>query len=298
VVRLAERQGGAITRTQAIEHGLRDDVIGRLVAEGTWRRSARGVYALSGRSWWQDLWTGLLIGGPEAVLGLAAAAHLNGFEDRPETIAIFIGEGANRRGSGPWRFIRGRRLGMGWPHRTSPLQTVLDLARGATPDDLAALVARGVSSGRVCAAALLERIEDTPRVPQRALLLDIVRDVDAGAESALEVRYVRDVERRHRLPRASRQVRLGGRYRTDALYEEYRVIAELDGWAYHRGAAAARDLTRDNTHRLQGYVTLRFTWGHVAGDPCGVARDVAAALAAGGWTGELQPCPRCAVQQP
>jgi hypothetical protein len=58
--------------------------------------------------------------------------------------------------------------------------------------------------------------------------------------SALEFRYVRDVERRHGLPTAIRQARLTAGSRTrylDNLYEEAGVAVELDGRVAHPAEA-------------------------------------------------------------
>ncbi|MFZ0529608.1 MAG: DUF559 domain-containing protein, partial [Propionicimonas sp.] len=117
--------------------------------------------------------------------------------------------------------------------------------------------------------------------------------VAAGVDSPLELRYLRDVERAHGLPRAARRERPAHRFRSDAWYREYGVIVELDGALYHRGLARSTDMTRDNLHRLNGLITLRFAWTHVVGDPCGVARQVAAALSLNRWPGPLHSCPRC-----
>ena len=107
------------------------------------------------------------------------------------------------------------------------------------------------------------------------------------------MRYLRDVERAHRLPQARRQARLGP-YRGDALYEAYGVLVELDGQQYHRGLAATNDLDRDNRQSLHGVLTLRFGWRQVVGDPCRVARMVGAALDSRGWPDTTSPCRHCA----
>lgn len=106
--------------------------------------------------------------------------------------------------------------------------------------------------------------------------------------------YARDVERGHGLPRAVRQSGPSRRYRSDVWYRDFGVIVELDGRLHHQGLAAFGDMSRDNLHRLRGSITLRFGWAHVAGEPCLVARQVAAALSAGGWNGSLTRCQRCA----
>ncbi len=70
-----------------------------------------------------------------------------------------------------------------------------------------------------------------------------------GAESAMEVRYVRDVERAHGLPRGDATGPYARRPRAerhDVGYVEQRVLVELDGELGHEGRAARiRDGRRD-----------------------------------------------------
>jgi len=139
-------------------------------------------------------------------------------------------------------------------------------------------------------------LANTSRHPKRDLLLEISHEVADGAESALELRYRRDVQRPHRLPPAAHQASLSGHERIDNLYAEYGLIVELDGRQFHAGLAASGDSARDNQHLLLGYATLRFTWAQVANTPCAVAAQVAAALRLGGWQGKIRPCPKCATR--
>jgi very-short-patch-repair endonuclease len=115
----------------------------------------------------------------------------------------------------------------------------------------------------------------------------------------LEFRYHRDVERAHRLPEASRQVRVVRGQRTeyrDALYGEHRVVVELDGRAAHPGDTRWQDIRRDNAAAADGTVTLRYGWADVTRNPCRVASEVARVLRQRGWAGTPMPCsPGCGV---
>ena len=73
-------------------------------------------------------------------------------------------------------------------------------------------------------------------------------DVAEGAQSPLELTYLRDVERAHGLPTGSRQVRVAGRrvIWVDVDYEEYSTRVELDGRLGHQGEGRFRDRRRDN----------------------------------------------------
>jgi very-short-patch-repair endonuclease len=113
-------------------------------------------------------------------------------------------------------------------------------------------------------------------------------------EGPLEHAYLRDVERAHGLPAASRQVSVSRGTRSDAVYEEFGVVVELDGRVGHSGAEAVfRDLRRDNAHAELNMTTLRYGSADVRGRPCDVAAQVAAVLRRRGWTGTYAGCPRC-----
>ena len=113
-----------------------------------------------------------------------------------------------------------------------------------------------------------------------------------GIHSVLEYRYLRYVERPHRLPTSRRQAhaRRDGRseYR-DTLYEAYSTAIELDGRVAHPGDTRWRDIERDNAASVAGITTLRYGWRDVTATPCKVAADIAAVLAARGYTG-ARPC--------
>ncbi len=121
----------------------------------------------------------------------------------------------------------------------------------------------------------------------------MLEDVGDGAESPLEVRYLRDVERAHALPVGHRQVSISTGTRSDVGYLNQFVLVELDGRLGHDGAAAWRDWSRDNKHALANHITLRYGWQDVVHRPCVVASQVADALIRGGWSGTPRRCRSC-----
>lgn len=298
LTQLAMSQSGALSREQVRAFGLTDRVVARLVEQDAWRRLASGIYALTTQSWLQLAWAGVLIGGGRAVLGGRAAAHLHGIaREPPDRILVFVGSaGRVARNDDRWQFVRADRSGPGEPPRTRLPQTVIDLCAGLDPDEITALVADVVAARRARPEDLIRVVHATHRIPHRRLLLDILGDVADGVDSPLERRYLHDVERAHGLPKASRRVRPAARFLTDAWYRAYGVVVELDGDRYHRGLARTGDMTRDNVHRLSGLITLRYSWAHVVGDPCEVARQVSIALRAGGWSGTPETCRRCRAE--
>jgi hypothetical protein len=307
---LARLQGGVVTSEQAAAHGLGRHSSARLVAAGLWQRLDSGVFSI-GRPTWPGLaWAGVLIGGDTARIGGLAAAFLHGLvDDAPARILVHVDTSVRRRDRPPWVFRRelpDKRSSAprGAPPRISVEDLVLDLIDNGSDDPLrhspahwiSAAVQRRLTTRRRLGIALAGR----RTIHDRRQIERILADVGDGAQSPLELRYLRDVERAHGLPRGRRQaVRRAGRFeRTlrvfrDVYYDEYALVVELDGRLGHSDDGRLRDLRRDNATTIRGERTLRYGWVDVTEEPCLVALQVAAALAISGWDGTLTRCPRC-----
>ena len=168
---------------------------------------------------------------------------------------------------------------------------VASRARG--DDEAVGVLADVVREGLTVPARLEDVLVEQRRLPRRRLLLDVVRDVESGAESPLERRYLRDVERRHALPRGVRQARdavAGRAVFRDVRYPAYRTNIELDGRLGHsRALDRWADLERDLEAAARGDVTLRIGWQQVL-EPCRLAVTVGGVLALRGWTGPPTAC--------
>lgn len=298
--RLSEAQGGVVTREQCFGLGLSRHVVDRLLREGTWRAVARGVYRTAAveADWTALAWGGVLLGGDRARLGPQASAHLHGL--RPETLPIdvLVPLTAGCRASGPWRFLReGERTrypSTGAPPRLTVEDSVLDLTASGTEAEMIGLVTTAVQRRRTQPRRLAAALELRARHPHRRLLRQLLGDVAAGADSALEVSYLRDVERAHGLPTGNRQrSRLGLPFVTDIGYEGFLLLVEVDGRLGHEGMGRFRDMDRDNHFVLARVSTLRYGWIDVVDHPCRVAFQVGAVLQHQGWSGEPSRCRRC-----
>lgn len=291
---LAAVQGGVLSRRQLLEQGIGRAALARMLADGILGALTPGVYTLGpGSGWLGRAWAGILIGGEGAVLGFEAAGHLHGLvKHEPDEVTVCAPLfHVNRLG---WRFLRARRTSTGEPPRTDVEATVLDLCSDKDEDQIAALLADAISGRQTTAKRLLAELAQRGRQPSRGLLRDILGDVTSGAHSALERRYLVNVERRHGLPVATRQAHAGRGHRTDAWYREYRLLVELDSKLHHNGSAGFRDVGRDNDHALEGLLTLRFGWGQVSGvTACQTALLVGQVLMSRGWEGPIQPCQHC-----
>lgn len=291
---LAAAQDGVFSSRQVIDLGGTNALIRRFVRDGHWHRVASGILATTASPTWRGLvWAGVLLGGSSAIVGGAAAAHLHGIGPEPSDIDIWAPDNAPRSRE-PWRFHRERRTGRSEPTRVSLAQATLDVCCAGEADDIAATLAAALNKRRSAAADLRALVEGQQRLRHRQLILSMLSDVASGAESALEMRYLRDVKRAHGLPIGTRQVGMSAHSRTDVGYLEQMVLVELDGRLGHEGIGAWRDWKRDNEHAVSGhFTTLRYGWHDVVHGPCEIAWQVAEILTQGGWTGLLQRCGAC-----
>jgi hypothetical protein len=302
LVELASFQAGVVSRDQAFGCGLSRAALARLVASGWWTIIARGIYQTSPTptSWNGLAWAGLLVGADRARLGPRASGHLHGLlDDPPAPIDVLVPRDRLCRIDGPWVFMRERPGArtprtLGAPPRLSVEDTVLDLAASGSEPELVSLVTRAVQRRRTSTSALLVALGQRSRHPHRQLLVSLLGDVAQGAESPLEFRYLRVVERPHGLPRGARQRRrLGLRHVSDVGYDAYQLLVELDGRAGHEADGRFRDMARDNRFAASSWLTLRYGWYDVLHHPCQVAYQVATVLAQRGWAGVPHRCPNC-----
>jgi very-short-patch-repair endonuclease len=95
--------------------------------------------------------------------------------------------------------------------------------------------------------------------------------------------------RKQRLPRPLTNVHLLG-CEVDALWEEARLIVELDGWGSHRHRAAfERDRIRDADHAVAGYKVIRVTYRRLKAEPQLVAAQLRALLREAGRAPTQRP---------
>lgn len=303
---VAADQSGVITARQLARLGVTEDAVRARLDSGAWQRIHAGVFAtFSGEpARMTQLWAAVLRVGPGAVLSYQTAAELHGLLRRPAPrIHVTVPSGHYRRNVRGLVIHRSARAKVArhpvlLPPRTRVEETALDLAAAALCfDDALGWVAAACAGRLTTPARIQAAMAQRAKMPYRAGLAAALADVAAGANTVLEYRYLRDVERPHGLPRARRQVqvRRGGRseYR-DLVYDSYGVVVETDGRMAHLVTAAWRDAHRDNAAAADGFLTLRYSWSDVNGRPCYVARQVAAALNQRGWPGKLSPCsPAC-----
>lgn len=296
---LAHAQGGVVSVQQTEMLGLGRHPRQRLLRSGQWQRLEGAILVVHPFEvpWEGRAWAGVLLGGREARLSGLAAAYLHGLTTAPpDQIDVLTRSAVPDRD--PWLFhrdladVRSPRS-PGAPPRTTIEDTVLDLCQNADSKELVHWLTQAVQTRRTSASRLREALERRKRHGRRAPLRELLGDVAAGVESPLELRYLRDVERAHGLPKADRQESNRRRHRRDVRYSAFGVVVELDGRLGHEGLGRFRDMARDNGALLDGEITLRYGFADVSGEACTVARQVYAVLRSRGHDGELRRCARC-----
>jgi hypothetical protein len=297
-----DRQCGVVTRAQALAAGMTPDAVRSRLRSGRWQVLHRAVYlTFSGpvpRA--AQRWAAVLRAGKGAALSHHTAAELVGLGDGPSH-AVHVSVPAARRVTPVSGVVlhRSRELHTArhpsrLPPQTRVEETVVDLAQGcAALEDAIGWVAKACGRRLTRPERILAVLARRRSARWRAELTAILQDVADGAHSALEVRYLRDVERAHGLPPASRQhvvVTAGGKSYDDVRYREYGVVVELDGRMAHPADARWRDMRRDNAAAVDGRAVLRYGWTDVACRPCAVAEQVAGVLRAAGWRGVVRRC--------
>ncbi|WP_341258744.1 hypothetical protein [Gordonia malaquae] len=159
-----------------------------------------------------------------------------------------------------------------------------------------------IGGRRTTAERLLGALDRRTRIPQRALIHDLLIDLRDGACSVLEHSYLTNVERAHGLPTPERQAptEVGRKGFRDMKYPEWGLVIELDGRAFHESAVDRDlDMERDLDAAVDADLrTIRAGWGQGCVRPCQTAVKVGRILNNLGWTDRIHPCtsPRCAAR--
>jgi very-short-patch-repair endonuclease len=307
-------QKGIIDREQAMRLGFSERQIAHRLNSGRWQRVHAGVYATFTGPLSRDarLWAAVRWAGEGAMLSYETAAEVQGIIDSPLGNRVHITVPLRRRPAQlkPARGITVHRSGQSQAQFLGPFRlprtriedTVLDLVAAAPTFDRAyTWISRAVSRRLVTVDVLRAAVADRARVRWREWLNDSFEESREGIHSPLERRYVRDVERAHRLPPSQHQARrqLNGKaHYKDSWYPEYRVAVEIDGPAYHQHEQVQRDRDRDNVNLAADDVkTFRFGPVAVTERACETAGMVAVTLQRNGWPGSPRPCrrPGCPV---
>jgi hypothetical protein len=309
---LVEQQCGLTLRAQAHDAGFTDQQILWRVRTGRWELVAAGVYLTTVGRDDVGMWSvaavlasaqiapptsppsdGLVFG--SAALSHRSAAFLQGLGPAPQVVDLLVDHRRRVRPAPGIRLHRSRFLQQrldptAWPWRTAVEHTVFDLADTMPLDGAIAVVVKAVSTQRTTPASLRLALAGRSRQRWRAELIEMLTPAAAGAESVLELRFVKGVLRPHGLPLGeSQQHTRAGRH--DRRYAALRLLVELDGWAWHGDPGArAHDNRRDRVAAIDGWLTTRAGWREVVGAPCQLAWELGRLMQARGWSGVPRRC--------
>jgi hypothetical protein len=277
-------------------------IIAGRIESGQWQRLHRGVFAAFSGPVPRDalLWAAVLRAGERAVLSHHTAAELWRLSDEPlEPIHVSVPRDTGVLGIPGLVVHYSSRLPQArhparLPPQTRLEDTVLDLVELArTAEDAVAWPIKACQRRLTTPGRLAGALEDRHRVRWRGDVSDAIGVARVGVHSPLELRYFRDVERKHGLVAGDRQVLVArgtARQYLDVRYSDYGVVVELDGVLAHSPDNRKHDARRDNANTLDGYQTLRYSWVPVAYHACETARQVFELLRRNGYRGPLRRC--------
>lgn len=302
---LAARQHGVVSRGQLLDAGLTKRVVHGCLRSGRLLRLHPGVYAVGHAQLRREgRWLAAVLAvGSGAVLSHRSAAVLHGIRESDGAVDVTTTRRVRTRGVVVHRTTVLESCDVTTRSRipvTTVARTLVDLAALLPADRLAKTIREADRAGRLGATALrdasrcVEARRDAGAKALRAAIAEHERLATSLTLSELEDRFLALVDAES-LPRPLTNHRIRG-MRVDAAWPHERVVAELDGWAYHhdRGAFQA-DRARDVALARAGWTVARFTHADVVDRPAHVADSLRELLAAGASSGARatmsDPCP-------
>jgi very-short-patch-repair endonuclease len=280
---IAQRQGGVIARAQLRNCGLSDQQITRLASSGALVRQRPGTYLVRGAplTYTARLWSAALCTG--GVLGFATAAHLHGYDDRPDRIHVIRADLDHLDVPVDLRLHRVTlpddvRTELNGLPITTATWTLLDHLGRLARADAYRLADRAIQRGWLRPDDIARRLREHPgRTGNTTLRLLLAHTSDGAAARSERI-----------LHRLLRSAGLGGwvpNYRVlvngqllaivDVALVERRIAIEVDGWAYHSDVDRfQRDRQRQNALVALGWTVVRFTWADLTQRPAYVIRTL------------------------
>ena len=267
--RVADPQAGVLSRPQLYAAGVTRWEIRAHVRAGRWQLvGTQSVATFTGElSRAAREWAAVFEAGPRAFLDGASSLVAGGLRNYDvERIRVSVPRGARvRRGRG--LDIRQTRRwaaddlvpGTGVPRSRNEVAAVRGALWARSDRQAALVVTMAVQQGMVTAERLGHELLRIKRDKRRRLLNAVVLDLLGGARSLGGIDVARECRRRG-LPEPSRQVLRRGRnghYYLDVVWDEWRVVVEVDGIHHAWAQNVVGDALRQNDVVLQGAVVLR-----------------------------------------
>lgn len=287
---LAAEQYGVVSRRQLLDLGVSSTKVERWTAGRRLLPLHRGVYAVGhDRLTLNGRWLAAVLAvGPGGVLSHREAAALH--ELRPSSRStVDVTVAARRRVPGVQvhrveRLDPADRTVVAGIPTTTVARTLVDLADVVPPRALRKALEEAERSHRLDARAIEAVLARTRgrngagcrRI--RAALAELAATGDTVTRSELEDRFLSLLDA-HGVPRPLTNRWIAG-MEGDAVWPAARVVAELDGWAFH-GTRQAFERDRERTSELtaEGWTVVRFTHAQVVGRPAWAAARLRRVLA-------------------
>jgi very-short-patch-repair endonuclease len=277
---LAEGQHGVVTRAQLLELGLGPAAVDSRVRMNRLRPVHRGVYTIGHRLLTRHgRWMAAVLAcGPDAVLSHHAAAALWGI--RQSGRVEVTTPGARHRRDG----IRLHRATLPQDERTTHrgiptttvARTLLDLSAVVSRDDLRSALRHAEQlrlTDRTPLSELARRYQRRPGLSSVHAVLDEAQRGLGIVRSELEERFQAFLLNAG-LPMPRTNAQIEG-HEVDCVWEDGRIIVELDGHAAHSGPHAFEgDRRRDRRLEAMGWHVIRITWRQLHDEPEAVEADL------------------------
>lgn len=290
--RLAVRQHGVFSGSQARSAGFDKHAVARKLASGDWRQLDYRVFALASAAstWERQLWVALL-SRPRAVVGGRSAGFLHGFKGFTQTKPTIVVPGSSNARSRIAKVIRAEHFVdldvvqvRGFPV-ASIVETMMVLVGDMPVIRFERLFDDLLLSHRL-ELAKLEKVIDREQGRRRrgiVLLRDLLDDREPSApehgssylEGILDRLLVKGG-----LPEWTREypLSLGAKScRVDVYIPHWRLVIEADGRNWHaRVEAFEEDRRRDNELAMRGIQVIRLTYRMLKSDPEGCLETIRA----------------------
>jgi hypothetical protein len=265
IARLGTRSHGVVKRRDLLRAGVTVGEIKRRLRSGALILEYPGVYRVGHRapSTHASYLSAVYACGDEAVLSDRAAAHIwgltKGAAPPPEVTA------PGRRAVTGVKTKRSRQIDAtlrdGIPI-TTVARTIVDLAAGLEPDELARVCHEAGVRYRTTPAEVKAVLKRRPNSPGAKRLKAVLYGEVKVTLSELEKRFL-VLLRRDGLPLPETNRAAGGR-RVDCRWPDHKLTVELDSYTYHRSRHAwENDRGREREAYARGDQFRRFTRGDV-----------------------------------
>jgi very-short-patch-repair endonuclease len=287
LARLAGEQHGVVARRQLLDAGLSRRAIERRLERGSLLALHRGVYAVGHRALTRrGRWIAAALACDAALSHRAAAALWGLLAHTPGDVEVTRATKSRGRPGVAVHFSplpEDERTVVDAIPVTGVSRTLLDLAAVVTRRRLESALNEAEVLRLTDVVSLPDLLERYPRRPGTPVLRAILKDATAlsgPTRNEFEERFAVLLDLCGvRRPRFNADLVVRGRHlNVDCLWEEERLVVELDGAAVHRTARAFEaDRERDRVLTAEGWSVIRVTWRQLRGDAEAVVADLRAA---------------------